>query len=461
MSVVACLFLVACQGKDPKKEPSLKVMVSPDNPPFEYKDTGTGGKGVIGFDVDLIRLIGKEMGRRIKVVEVEFSTLIQGVQSGRADMGISAIGATEERRKNVDFSIPYYEYSFAVVSPKDVTITSYKDLANKRVGVQMGSSHEAKAQELTQELDKLKMVSLNKLPELVLELKMGRADVLMTEEVVAKNLVKANPELHYNLIHDMTGEASVIVFPKGSPFVEEVNQAIVVLRERGAIEDLKEKWFTGQEPALDFGVNWSSVLYIMGGIKVTLALTLFSLLCGFIWGGILAVFKVSDIRPLNWFAAGYTSVFRGTPLLLQLSIFYFAFPIELTWWQAGILTFSLNSGAYISEIIRGGIHAVDKGQMEAAKSLGVPYVRAMYDIILPQAIRKILPSLVNESIDLLKESALISVISGVDILRRAMIVANEKYTFFEPLIIAGALYYIMVMILATGAKLLERKLRLP
>ena len=104
----------------------------------------------------------------------------------------------------------------------------------------------------------------------------------------------------------------------------------------------------------------------------------------------------------------------------------------------------MNSGAYISEIIRAGILAVDKGQMEAAKSLGVPYLKAMKDIVLPQAIRKILPSLVNESIDLLKESALISVISGQDILYRAKAVAAEKYTYFEPLIIAGILYYVMV-----------------
>ena len=212
---------------------------------------------------------------------------------------------------------------------------------------------------------------------------------------------------------------------------------------------------------LDFDVIWPSVPYILGGIKFTLGLTVASLICGFIWGGVLAVFKVGEIKPLNWFAAGYTSVFRGTPLLLQLTIIYYALPFQPSIFQAGIITFSLNSGAYISEIIRAGIQAVDKGQMEAAKSLGVPYVRAMRDIILPQAIRKILPSLVNESIDLLKESALISVIGGVDILRRATIVANEKYIYFEPLLIAGAIYYSMVMILASGAKLLERKLRLP
>jgi len=215
---------------------------------------------------------------------------------------------------------------------------------------------------------------------------------------------------------------------------------------------------------LDFERIWPSLPYILEGIPITLAYTSVSLVFGFIMGAFLALFKVGDIKPLNWFAAIYTSVFRGTPLILQLSLIYFATPqlvgYDISAWQAGILTFSMNSAAYISEIIRGGIQAVDKGQMEAALSLGLSYPTIMKDIILPQAIRNILPSLVNESIDLLKESALISVIGGADILRRATVVANEKYIYFEPLIVAGFLYYVMVMILAAGAKLLERKLRL-
>lgn len=215
---------------------------------------------------------------------------------------------------------------------------------------------------------------------------------------------------------------------------------------------------------LDFERIWPSLPYILEGIPITLAYTSVSLVFGFIMGAFLALFKVGDIKPLNWFAAVYTSVFRGTPLILQLSLIYFATPqlvgYDISAWQAGILTFSMNSAAYISEIIRGGIQAVDKGQMEAALSLGLSYPTIMKDIILPQAIRNILPSLVNESIDLLKESALISVIGGADILRRATVVANEKYIYFEPLIVAGLLYYVMVMILAMGAKLLERKLRL-
>jgi len=158
---------------------------------------------------------------------------------------------------------------------------------------------------------------------------------------------------------------------------------------------------------LDFSKVLPSIPFILQGIPTTFQFTLLSALFGFIWGTILSLFKISGIKPLDNFAKAYTSVFRGTPLILMLTLVYFATP-QLTGYnisalEAGVITFSLNSGAYISETIRGGILAVDKGQREAAMSLGVPYVLYMWDIILPQALKNILPSLVNESIALLKD----------------------------------------------------------
>lgn len=175
------------------------------------------------------------------------------------------------------------------------------------------------------------------------------------------------------------------------------------------------------------------------------------------------MFKISNIKLLNWFGIVYTSVFRGTPLILQLAIIYFATPQLLGYnipaLQAGVIAFALNSAAYISETIRAGILAVDKGQREGAMALGIPYKRMMWDIIMPQALKNILPALVNESIALLKESALVSTIGAADLLRRANIVAAEKYLYFEPLLLVGLIYYIMVMSLTWAARHLERRLR--
>jgi arginine/lysine/histidine transporter system substrate-binding protein len=214
---------------------------------------------------------------------------------------------------------------------------------------------------------------------------------------------------------------------------------------------------------LDFGRILPNIPFILAGILLTLQFTALSTIFGFIWGTILSLLKISNILPLIWFSNVYTSLFRGTPLLVQLSLLYYATP-QLTGYnisplEAGVLTFSLNSGAYISETIRGGILAVDRGQGEAAKSLGVPYTIMMWDVILPQAVKNILPALANESINLLKDSTLVSVIGVTDILRRSQIVAAEKFIYFEPILVAALIYYVIVMGLTTGAYALERKLQ--
>jgi len=214
---------------------------------------------------------------------------------------------------------------------------------------------------------------------------------------------------------------------------------------------------------LDFRRIAPDIPFILAGIPVTLIFTISSVLLGLVWASALSLCKISGVKPLQWFSFFYTTIFRGTPLLLQLSLVYFATPqltgYNITPYQAGVLTFTLNSGAYMSETIRAGIQAVDKGQAEASLSLGVPYWLLMWDVIMPQALKNILPALVNETISLLKDSSLVSTIGVVEILRAAQIVGANKYIYFEPLLFAGLIYYVLVMGLTYAASILETRLR--
>mgnify|MGYP001804357789 CR=1 FL=1 len=188
-----------------------------------------------------------------------------------------------------------------------------------------------------------------------------------------------------------------------------------------------------------------SALFIIGGVSVTLKYSIISVFLGFFIGSFLALFKTSHIRFLVLFADGYTSIFRGTPLLIQLSTIYFAIPqilaIKIPILFAGIIAFSLNSGAYVSEIIRAGINAVDKGQFEAATALGIP-------------------SLINELINIVKESAIISFLGEEDLIRRATMVAQEQFDFFTPMLISAFCYYLIVLMLARLAKIVENRMAL-
>lgn len=205
-----------------------------------------------------------------------------------------------------------------------------------------------------------------------------------------------------------------------------------------------------------------SIPYILGGIGETLKIVTSAIILGFIIGIFISLCKISKVRVLQIFADVYTSIFRGTPLILQLSIVYFGVPqvlgYDISAYMASVLAIGLNSSAYVSEIIRAGILAVDKGQTEASMALGIPYNKMMIKVILPQAMRNILPALINEFTTLTKESAVVTVIGASDIMRRAMIVGGNLSLYFETLLFAGLIYYILVTFITLFGKYVERRL---
>lgn len=215
---------------------------------------------------------------------------------------------------------------------------------------------------------------------------------------------------------------------------------------------------------LDFSQIVPYIPFMLEGIWVTLKFVFFAIILGAILGTFLALFKIGSIKPLRWFADAYTSIFRGTPLILQLMIIYYSIPqltgYDISPFLSAILAFGLNSSAYISEIIRAGIQAVDKGQMEAAQALGIPYRAMMKDIILPQALKNILPALMNEFITLTKESAIVSTIGYLDLMRRAQVVGSDLFRNFEPLLFVGLIYWCLVMGLTVLGRMFERRLKL-
>lgn len=190
----------------------------------------------------------------------------------------------------------------------------------------------------------------------------------------------------------------------------------------------------------------------MDAMWQTVQITLFSLFFGLILGIVFGLMKVSRNKFLQSLSNAYIWIIRGTPLLVQIYFIYFGVPmatgIKLTEWQAGIITMSLNAGAYIAEIVRGGIEAVDPGQMEAARSLGLPYNKAMSKVVLPQALRTMLPSMINQFIITLKDTSLLSVIGVRELTMNGKIItANNMETIRMWGIVA--IYYLVVISLLT------------
>jgi polar amino acid transport system substrate-binding protein len=472
-------------GKD-----ELVMLTSPDYPPYEFYDTAGGDRQIVGFDVDIANTIARELGFKLTIQESDFNGLIPALQAGRADFVMAGMTPTPERKQNIDFSTIYYEAIDTIVAPKGSNLKSPEDLKGKQVGVQLGSIQEQNAKTIAEKIPGLQLKQLNKVPDLIQEIKAKRIDAAIIEDTIAQGFIQANPDLEFHPIPSEEQSGSAIAFPKGSKLVGPFNQVLDKMKSSGELETLAKKWFsinttapeaaatttttapeaTAPEPPQKGGLNINfarisrdDYLFILKGIPVTLLFTLISVLLGLIWATGLSLCKISHFKPLHWFANGYTSIFRGTPLLLQLSLIYYAIPqligYDITPLQAGVATFTLNSGAYMSETIRAGIQAVDKGQSEASMSLGIPYPLMMRDVILPQALKNILPALVNETVSLLKDSSLVSTVGVVETLRASQIVGANKYIYFEPLIVAGAIYYILVVGLTALASKLEKRLK--
>ena len=202
-----------------------------------------------------------------------------------------------------------------------------------------------------------------------------------------------------------------------------------------------------------------SILFIGQGLVFTIQLLITGVLVGFSLGTVWAICRHQSIGKalINRFI----SVVRGTPLLLQLSLIYFSTPtltgLHLSILVAGIITFGLNSSAYFAEILRSGIESLPKGQFEAAATLHIPTFYLWKDIILPQVLKNIFPAMVNEVISLLKETALISTIGGMDIMRNAESLGAEQFTYFLPLCIAGGYYYGLVLLIEAVGKQIEKR----
>ncbi|MEA4825681.1 amino acid ABC transporter permease [Clostridium sp. JNZ J1-5] len=212
---------------------------------------------------------------------------------------------------------------------------------------------------------------------------------------------------------------------------------------------------------MDIAILKNMLPILLKGSIITIELTVISVILGSVIGIIVATLKLSKSKIVVSIVSFYTWLFRGTPMLLQLFFFYYALPfvgLELTPMSAAIIGLSLNSGAYMAEIIRGGILSIDKGQFEACKALGFTYFQTMKKVILPQTFRVIIPSIGNEFITMLKDTSLVSAIAMEELMRNAQLQISSTARPIEAFFIAGCLYLLMTTVFTTIFSLTERKL---
>ena len=324
----------------------LKFATNATFEPFEYYQAGQ----IVGIDVDVAHAIGDLIGRKVEVTDMEFDAIITSVQTGKADAGIAGITVTEERKKNISFTIPYTEVKQVVV------------------------------------------------------------------------------------VH--TGENAAVL-------------------DTGFIDHFKSCFITD-----------GRYQYLLTGLGNTLIITFFAILLSLALGTLIAIVRAThdrngNHRILNLLCQFYLTIIRGTPTMVQLLIIYYVVfaSANVDKIFVAIIAFGLNSAAYISEVIRSGIMSVDKGQMEAGRSLGLSYSQTMRLVILPQAFKNVLPAMGNELITLLKETSISGYIGLVDLTKGSDIIRSITYDAMMPLGVVALIYLGIVLALSAGVARLEKQLR--
>jgi len=219
---------------------------------------------------------------------------------------------------------------------------------------------------------------------------------------------------------------------------------------------------------IEIFIEQNGYVKVLEGLKNTLLIAVIGLIIGILIGTLIATVRVIPKykllpKVLNGFCSFYVSLLRGTPIVVQLLVFYYVLlplmGIKITPVQVSILVFGLNSGAYISETMRSGIMSVDSGQMEAGRAVGLSFGTTMLKIVIPQAVKNILPTLGNEFIALIKETSVVSFVGAADLYVAFNYIGSNSYEFMVPYLVMAMIYIVLVLIISAGIKIMERSLR--
>ena len=283
-------------------------------------------------------------------------------------------------------------------------------------------------------------------------------------------LIKANKgEDHITIYYCVSAKVANKVYEKVKADAAEdesiecgVSKKTVFIGTSSALENATKKLWVNQ--LRKTFIENDNYMYIVEGLGNTLVITLGALLIGVILGVLIAVAKYYSegnpkLRMVNFLCDLYTTVIRGIPITVLLLIFFFVILVSAEGILVAIIAFGINSGAYMAELVRSGINAVDKGQMEAARSLGMSKWQAMRSIIFPQAIKNVLPAIGNECIALLKETSVAGYVAVVDLTRGANLIRNNTYDAFNPLILSALIYLVLVIGMTKLLSIFERRLR--
>ena len=442
--------------------------------PFVFQNSSNQ---YIGIDMDLIKAIAEDQGFEIEITNPGFDAAINAVQSGQADGMIAGMSVTDARKETFDFSDSYYTANTILGVKESSTISSYEDLNGKTVGVKNGTASQTF---LTENQSKYgyKIKTFSDAASMYDSLNTGSIDAVMDDEPVIKYSISQGQKLKTPIAGTPIGETAFAVKKGSNPeLLEKFNKGLANLKANGEFQKILDKYLasdstttssTADETTI-WGLLKNNYKQLLSGLGITLSLALISFVIAIFIGIIFGIFSVSPYKSLRLISEIFVDVIRGIPFMILAAFIFWGIPnfIEsLTGQQspindfvAGTIALSLNSAAYIAEIVRGGIKAVPVGQMEASRSLGISYGKTMRKIVLPQATKLMLPNFVNQFVIALKDTTIVSAIGLVELFQTGKIIIARNYQSFKMYAILAVFYLVIITLLTRLAKRLEKRIQ--
>jgi polar amino acid transport system permease protein/polar amino acid transport system substrate-binding protein len=436
----------------------------------DKKDLNT----LIGFEADIIRAIAKELDMDEVHVQNEWDGLVMGLDRMDYDLAINGIEITEDRKEVVNFSDIYYlTYQQLTVRRDQEGIFTMADLTGKKVGTLDGSL----AERMLRTTEGIDVRTYDSEIKSYNDLEFGRLEAVLIDHPVA--LYYAGWHKKLKMVGQPIGEVSygIVMRKADTTLLRQVNGAIKNLKKSGKLREILEKWnmwnfmmakfmddenesnvrhtgylefmeSQGQKTTFaDLIERYISLMPTLGKAALTtIGISLLAMILAIGVGLTAALMRVYAPKPISLMAIGFIEVVRGTPLLIQLYFIFYALPvigIQLSPFLAAIIGLGFNYGAYEAENYRAGLFSVPRGQMEAAISLGMTRSQAIRHIIIPQAIRLVIPPVTNDFISLLKDSSLVSVITMVELTKEYNRLASIYYDYIGLGILVAGIYLLI------------------
>lgn len=468
MTLAFVLVLMGLASNQPvQAEESKTYIIATDTTyaPFEFiNDDGE----FVGIDIDILNAVAEGQGFEYELRPMGFNAAIQALESEQVDAVIAGMGVTEERKQAFDFTDTYYQTDTMFAVRNDSNFQNLEDLEGETVAVKTGTTGAAVATELADQYG-YDVVQFEDSVNMYEDVMIGNSAAAVEDYPVMAYAISTG-QVDFRVIGEPISSVPLaMAVPKGQnqELVQMFNDGLANIQESGEYDAILER-YTGEDALENNQVatgvlgqlkaNWQPLLE---GLWKTIYISLIAIVIAMVLGVILGLMRTSNNVILRGIALFYIDAMRGVPLIVLSFFIYFGIPqlfgVNFGATEAGIATLSLNAAAYIAEIVRGGIQSVDVGQVEAGRSLGLSRGKTMRLIVFPQAIKVMVPSLINQFVMTLKDSSILSVIGMVELTQTGRIIIARTYQSGAVWLIVGIMYIIVITALTKLSNYIERK----